>query len=153
MKISHWRIAAMVIGGIVLLVVAFAVIGFWPGSTKDIEAVANKFQPGDGWKLESEQIEPPRFICLQADCNTMSRRWALEKNITTEEFRDAVKNSPGFAELWRNDIECLANPRVTGGSTMCEVKGVIDGIPVTLFALGDTGNTYDPKVVLRIDRR
>lgn len=152
-KLSPGRILAIVIAVIVLVPILFIVIGFWPGSTRGIEAVANKFQPGEGWVLESEQINPPMLICLQGDCNTMSRSWSLDKNITTEEFHNAVVSSPGFAKLWRDDIKCETSPNVTGGSTMCEVKGFVDDVPITLFALGDEEDTYDPKIILRIDRR
>ena len=34
-----------------------------------------------------------------------------------------------------------------------EVKGFVDDVPITLFALGDEEDTYDPKIILRIDRR
>lgn len=153
-KLPRGRIVAVVIAVIVLVPVLFVVIGFWPGSTKDIEAVANKFQPGDGWRLESEQIEPPRLICLQADCNTMTRAWTLEKNITTEEFRDRIKSSPEFETLWRDTIECRLNKVITSGwQTICEVRGVINGMSVDLYAQADQSEDLEPRVVIRVEKR
>lgn len=155
MKISHWRIAAMVIGGIVLLVVAFAVIGFWPGSTKDIEAVANKFQPGDGWKLESEQINPPMFICLQADCGEMHRSWKLDKNITTEGFIKAIKDS-GWGHMIEGDIQCQipdSSNTSSTGFTLCEADGLVGAYRVEVTAMGNRDNDTAARVYIWIHQR
>lgn len=74
-KLSPGRVVAIVIAVIVLVPILLLVIGFWPRSIHDLEAVANKFQPGEGWVLESERISPSMFICLQADCGEVYRVW------------------------------------------------------------------------------
>lgn len=152
-KLTRKHKVVISVAVIVLLPVLFLVVGFWPGSTARIEAVADQFQPGDGWVLESETVNPPRFICLQADCNTMSRSWSLGQNITTDELREVVSDSPGFADLWSEDVECAAKPNSTGGSILCEVKGTVSDTLVTLFALGDYSGDYKPKIILRIESR
>lgn len=90
-KLSPGRILAIVIAVIVLVPILFIVIGFWPGSTRGIEAVANKFQPGEGWVLESEQINPPMLICLQGDCGEVRKVWRGQASI--------FKNCSEFAQL------------------------------------------------------
>lgn len=154
MKMSRGRIVAMVIGSIILLPIAFVVIGFWPGSTKDIEAVANQFQPGDGWQLESEVIRPPRLICLQADCGEMTRTWKLEKNITTEEFMAVLKKS-GWDDMASNDTTCRTRSNVTSstGQTMCDASGSRDDYRIKIAARGNHADDINARVDIWVHSR
>lgn len=147
------RITLITIGSLIVAVSLFFVIGFWPGSTKDVEAVANQFQPGDGWKLVDEQVRPPMVICLQADCNEVDKRWKLEKNITTEEFIAVVKNS-GWGDMLKPDVECATIAGSTGsfGQTMCEANGYRDGFSVYVGARGNHEDNSAADIVLRIEK-
>lgn len=154
MKVSRWRIVALVAGGVILLPVLFVVIGFWPGSTKDIEAIANEFQPGDSWQLESERITPPRLICLQADCGEVSKSWELEENITTEDFVSILERS-GWGDMIPDGIKCDTKSNVTssGGQTMCEASGLRGGYNVEVRATGNYGNNLNASVSIWIHSR
>ena len=154
-KLPRGRIVAVVIAVIVLVPVLFVVIGFWPGSTKDIEAVANKFQPGDGWRLESEQINPPMFICLQADCGEMHRSWKLNKNITTEEFTKVIKDS-GWGHMIEGDVQCQApdsSNTSSTGFTLCEVDGLVDAYRIEITATGNRDNDTAARIYIWIHQR
>lgn len=151
MKISHWRIAAMVIGGIVLLAVAFAVIGFWPGSTKDIEAVANKFQPGDGWELESERISPPMFICLQADCGEVYKVWRGKPAAFTSCVELAAISRSVTGDFKPDDEVKLRNDG-SGIVKSCDMRRVVDGKSIT-FSYQSYNEREQSMIILSIEEK
>jgi len=49
------------------------------GSTKPIRAVADQFHAPASWKLTQDDVEPPRFICLNdTACPRVSRSWEVD---------------------------------------------------------------------------
>ena len=146
-KLSPGRIVAIVIAVLVLVPILLLVIGFWPRSIHDLEAVANKFQPGEGWVLESDHSNPRMFICIVAACVRLFRTWRLEKNSTSDEFIAVVKNS-GWGYMLKDGMQCEAPSNATSstGFTLCEAKGIVDNRQVWIIANGSYNDDTEAKV-------
>ncbi len=141
------RITLITIGSLIVAVSLFFVIGFWPGSTKDVEAVANQFQPGDGWKLASERISPPQFICLQADCGEIRRTWT--NDIIYENIHDEFKRLVG-SFVPNGDFDDSVVCTNSDINQRCELSIQKDGFPVTI-SLDKQGISNIPTLIIQVD--
>src|SRR5690606_33894070 len=83
---------AIIVGVILLATIATLVyLVLWTGSTKEIEAIADKFQPGESWTLVNERIEPPRMVCLgDVACPSISRTWNSQEMISREQYTKMI---------------------------------------------------------------
>lgn len=111
-----------------VLVAAFMII--YQGSTRDIVAVADKFQPGPGWVMESEQIEPPRIICLgDVACPSVTRTWRLDEKLDEENFASLMKiyGSQGSPRL----VDCSF--RQINDGRICSVDTSVEGYIVQVY--------------------
>lgn len=90
-------------------------------------------------------------ICLQADCNTVSKSWKLEKNITTEEFI-ATLNRSGWGDMVTEDIECSTREGSysTSGQILCEAEGTRDGFDIHVLARGNHEDNTNSGITLRV---
>lgn len=141
------RITLITIGSLIVAVSLFFVIGFWPGSTKNVVAVANQFQPGSGWKLESERISPPRLICLQADCGEVRRAWtssAISRDVRGE--LKSLVSSFTTESTFEDNIVCKdsdVNPH-------CEISVQKNGFPVVI-SLDTQGILDRPTLIFQVN--
>jgi len=90
MKMSK-KVSIIVIVAVMILVAAFFVAFYWRGSTKPIEAVANKFQPPSSWVLKSEHVDPPSLLCLDGSCPGLQRTWSLNHFVDFEALDSSVR--------------------------------------------------------------
>lgn len=124
------RKITIIAGAVLLALAAFvAYIALWTGSTKEIEAVANKFQPGDSWTLVSERIEPPRKLCLDAACPSLSRTWTMPQPLTREQFVETLP-SEYKAKVEGNCPEAI--PDELFGQYSCLAIGFTGGYKVNI---------------------
>ena len=138
------RITLLSIAAFVAALALFVVIGFWPGSTKGIEEVANRFEPGVEWRLESERIDPPQIICFKA-CPQLIRVWKLPDVMKADHFYRLVENA-GWGDFIDKDKNCR-----TRDITRCSIDIYDDGFNVTIYA-EDTGEK-SAKVSMFIRKR
>lgn len=54
----------------------------WSGDTNEIKSAANQFKPDASWKLVSEHATPPKTLCFDEICPSVSKKWRLEKAMT-----------------------------------------------------------------------
>lgn len=141
------RSILVVVGSIVGIVILLAVVGFWPGSTKKIEAMANQFQPSGEWKLQSERISPPRFICLQADCGEVRRVWVSEAahKLQEQDFLYQIKAATQDQSVthvceYTTDKSTIAS---------CDATFIRDGKEVTL-SYRSNGVTSQPTLIYNL---
>ena len=76
-KRSPVKTALLVLGFTFLLFIGFSAFAiFYTGSTKSIKETADTFRPDDTWTLISEDIEPPRLLCLNGQaCPSIHKTW------------------------------------------------------------------------------
>lgn len=124
------RIVVILLSSIAILLVLITVIGFWPGSTKNIESIANRFQPDPSWTLESETINPPRIICLQADCGKVRKVWNLDKPLPSEAaFK---KQTTMISENMQLSESCIDKAHEERSTPVCDSQTSIEGYEVRL---------------------
>lgn len=117
------RFAIIVAGIIALIMVVILVVVFWQGSTKDIVAEANKFQPPAEWTLTSEQVEPPRLVCFgDMACPEITRSWKNDTHTLTYDNLKSILLSAGWEFVIEGD--CLLSTEASGSVSLCHATGV-----------------------------
>ncbi|RYF28860.1 MAG: hypothetical protein EOO17_03780 [Chloroflexi bacterium] len=102
------------------------------GSTKDIVAVADQFQPDPSWKLESETINPPQIICIDSVCPQVVRSWRI--NYLTDQ--DILQIAKSYGGALKRDHECT--PSAMGGLVaICSFESTVDMYNVRFSILQD----------------
>jgi hypothetical protein len=117
------------VGGCGLLV-------FGHGSTKEIEAVADKLQPDPNWTLRVNEVLPPRLMCTDGVCPSIFRIWESNLPLDYQGFQALVR-----AAGWDFPIvgECLVgsqrdtDPNGYGSDFSCEAKGSDDGYSIIVY--------------------
>ena len=73
------------ISAIVLIVLCVGVVtwALWQGSPKEILGIADQFKSDNSWKLISDEVNPPRTMCFDVTCPSVSRSWTLPGPITS----------------------------------------------------------------------
>ena len=109
---------------IVIIAILSAVSGFvftWEGSTDDIRAAANRINPPKNWSLVSEQIEPPRIICLGAmSCPSLNKTWRTDDPPSSNSLDSILQD----AKFYSNQTSsCGLDPKSSGTNIeICKSK-------------------------------
>lgn len=119
------------------------------GSTQPILGVANRVKVPEDWKLESEQIEPPRFICLgDVKCPSLQRTWRTPQEVSLTELQ-ALSSSANLSLSPENSCDYRAS--VSGGGPICILSGSEDELEVSITYWHHTTPQIENYVVLGID--
>lgn len=142
------KIIVSIIGVLVFLLIIFLFMVYWRGSTKDIEAVANRFQPPTSWKLKSKIIHPPAIVCLDGGtCPELSWSWTLQNTLSKEQFINLLE-----AATWNFPVEsdCIPLQNITGPQVeTCSAAGTSNGYDIAISILEDS-ETHQQTAVLDI---
>ncbi len=118
--------------GLIIVIAAVLGIGiwtlFWTGSTKDVEAVADKFHPPSAWTLVDEQVEPPRMVCLgDVPCPQVTRTWKGDSEISYGDLKKMLADA-GWDFAIQGD--CTLSDNASGNVSLCHASGNVDGFGV-----------------------
>lgn len=82
------KVIICTIGGALLItVIGFTYALLWTGSTKEIVGVADSFHIPADWKKVSEQVEPPRLVCIgDLVCPSLIRKYQAYATISSKEL-------------------------------------------------------------------
>lgn len=142
------RIVVILLSSIAILIVLITVIGFWPGSTKNIESIANRFQPDPSWTLESETINPPRIICLQADCGQIRKVWEIPKVITNRQ--EILSITKDMNAVFKFSDDCLEGLSTGTIGVSCRASSSIDNHATYIEYIHSSDQK--PRIILHIER-
>src|SRR5690606_25675917 len=140
---------AIIVGVILLATIATLVyLVLWTGSTKEIEAIADKFQPGESWTLVSEKIKPPQYLCLDGGgCPQLVRQWESNEALTIEELENIASRSIPPLEV---KGDCLLNDTSVGSISLCRASGEVDEFSVYIDYQTPDANKIEPKLSISI---
>ena len=140
----------IVLGIPVTFIVIIIFIFMYQGSTKDITKVANQFEPGAGWTLESERVVPPRIVCLSdASCPSIHKIWSTKRDVSKDEFAHMLAQSK-----WSFPIieTCIPPVNVSGTKgSVCHAEGRIKNYETTIWLSKSTSSPDETDVVLTIN--
>ena len=107
---------------IVIIAILSAVSVFvftWEGSTDDIRAAANRINPPKNWSLVSEQVEPPRVVCLGAmSCPSISKTWMTKDTPPSDSLRTLLKDAQLYSD---QNNDCTLDSQSSGTNIeMCK---------------------------------
>lgn len=121
-------VISLSIGVALIVVLAF---GFWRlfiGSSAEVEAVADQFQPQAAWNLEEEVINADYEVCLTGSpCPSVSRRYAIPERLALPEFA-ALVGQTGWDLAIEDNCELRKNN--LGRHPVCEARGRVDDFDV-----------------------
>lgn len=148
---SSTRFWALVIGIPATLILVVIFMFLYQGSTREIVSVANQFQPGAGWKLESERVEPPRIVCLNSvPCPSVFRAWSIETDVSKEDIESVLMKS-NFQLMLNGD--CMIPKNVSGtGVSVCKAQGVVNGYRVQLTVTKSQSFQNNTHISLNLDK-
>lgn len=147
-----WKIIGIVCAAIVLVVAALLYWSTWEGSTKDIEAVANQLKVQNGWIQVTNQVTPPRNLCLgDTQCPSLHRSWKTKANLTKDDFHSILTDSNWTFNV-EGDCEPSQNITSSGGQTLCSAEGVKEGYSIKIVVSGDYGNNTNGHLSLFIEK-
>jgi hypothetical protein len=144
---SRKKIVVAIIIAVLVLPIILVTIGFWPGSTREAEEIADQLQPGEQWQLISIDNQPPRIICLQGHCGELRKIWhgpaAILKSCDdlaalASQFSEASKTRAD-QENFRND-----EPNIM---SRCDVHRKIAGENVTLSYRSYVNDKYSTLIL------
>lgn len=141
------RILLITIASLMALGALFFVVVAWPGSTKKIERIADQFQPDESWQLQSETINPPRILCLMADCGEVHRSWH-KQNYEIRSCREVLAVIGADAE---KIYEESVSERREGVVRYCEVRIEREGEPVVITYYNFDDSRNDSKLTVRVE--
>ena len=145
------KYTGITIGAITAVGLLFVTVGFMPKSTDQIEQLAAQFQPDASWKLESESIEPGRFICLNGHCDQLRKVWSLpqpQQPLTREGFEEMAKLGSQSIPL---EESCFVNPYNGAASdASCSARLRSGGYDATVEYSNHTAQS--PQMILNIQR-
>ncbi len=130
----------------VVIVGGFIYWLMWTGTTDDIEAVADQFQPDSSWTLVQSSSNPPATICASA-CPSLTRNWDMDSTATQDDIINAVKRS-GWADV---KIRNGCDPeQVAQNGNFCTMYGFVEGYQVQIIALRSNSKSDPPTVSLHM---
>lgn len=125
----------VIVAGVVVLIGAIGVGAFLyatrPLNTDNIEAVANRFEPGTSWKRTSNNVQPPSRVCLSGKCDTLSRKWTRKEPIEKSEYIELLDKTGWNYQLPDN---CSVGRIEGDGVPRCDVEVELDGYLVSISA-------------------
>ncbi len=114
----------------------------WTGTTDDIEAVADQFQPDSSWTLVQSSSNPPATICASA-CPSLTRNWTTKEPVTQDDLVDTVNRS-GWGGV---KIKSSCNPEdAASKGNVCGMYGQVDRYKVDIFVLTGSSKSDPPTV-------
>ncbi len=144
---SRKKIVVAIIIAVLVLPIILVTIGFWPGSTREAEEIADQLQPGEQWQLISIDNQPPRIICLQGHCGELRKIWHGPAEILkscddlatlASQFSEASKTRAD-QENFRNDEPDIMS--------RCDVHRKIAGENVTLSYRSYVNDKYSTLIL------
>lgn len=142
------KITLGVIGALLFLAGAFVFIVLYEGSTTKILKIADQFKPDSSWELVSERIEPPRLLCIDVSCPSISRTWKTNEPITRENLEHQLKISN--LSLTIQEADCTPQYNPYGGVPYCSAEGIINDMRVRIYASASLHNKNDNRILLSI---
>ncbi len=135
-----------------LLLAAYFLWAFLPGSTKKIESIADQFKPESSWTLMDNVTHPQYNVCLDSQCDDIYKRWSSSTPVTSEIFAAAITRSN-----WNNKLlmkkECSRdNANQSGaGYLQCKAEGRINDYQVILRSVSSYSNSNGSDIILTIE--
>ncbi|MCW4385831.1 hypothetical protein OH146_08600 [Salinibacterium sp. SYSU T00001] len=121
--------------GLIVLALAAFLVAKIPGSTEEIEAVADSYPVDESWLLASEQIVPPRILCFDSvPCPSVQRHYVLPAAVSMEDFTERAR-SMGLDTI---EGDCVENEG-RSVQTACHAHGTVGGFEVTVDSVIDHG--------------
>lgn len=127
------RVVVVLVAVPVIVIMGFLFGLVYTGSTKEIVAVANQFQPDPSWTLESEKITPPRIICIDSVCPQVVRSWVL-KDIDADALSMIFKSNYEAINMQEDDCKISNN---SGSLPICSFRAMSGGYSVDLTVWSD----------------
>lgn len=149
MKKHAKKIIISLISVVVLIVVWVAWLAI-PDDTKQLEELANKFEPDSSWKEEGKYINPGRHICLEGNCDSLYYAWSDEGNLTGDDLLNFI-NRAGF----NFDVNGDCNPETApagSGATVCTAEGESGDYHIAVDVTKANDNPAHSKIALRISK-
>lgn len=142
------KITITVAGIIILLIAVIAFLVLWRGSSKEILSAANKFQAPSSWKLESEMVRPPAFLCLDGGtCPEVSRTWTVDDEINEQKLNNLIEKT-GWHLPQVN--QCTLPQNASGKSvTLCSTEGTVKKYSIAVW-LNEDSSSHQQTVVLSV---
>lgn len=112
-----------------LLLAAYFLWAFLPGSTEKIESIADQFKPESSWKLASETITPPYNVCIDAQCEKLRKVWDLGEELKTTEQFQKIATLDGSA---LNLTACTISTGTDENLKLCRASDEVDEYIVTV---------------------
>jgi len=130
--INPWIVALAVPAILAILAgLGFVFSRLFIGSSAQVEAVADQFQPPPTWRVESEIINTDKKLCWLAPhpCPSVIRTYVIPERLAFQQFDDTVSR-PG----WDLDIDGTCEPweNSQGSHTVCSASGRVAGFDVEL---------------------
>lgn len=111
------------LGIILSAIIGFLVWFFYVGSPREMISVADQLKTDPDWELASESIQPPRTVCIDGDCPSLSRQWRTDHTLSRDEFAVLLQKSGWNFTI---DGDCLPNSYNFGDHVrLCSAKGNI----------------------------
>ena len=129
---SRKKIVVATIIAVLVLPIILVTIGFWPGSTREAEEIADLLQPGDEWQLISTDNQPPRIICLQGHCGELRKIWHGPPAIfkSCDDLLDLSRQLSENGQFHRNDEQKRNDD--PGIMSYCDISAVVSNQNVKL---------------------
>ena len=129
---SRKKIVVAIIIAVLVLPIILVTIGFWPGSTREAEEIADQLQPGDEWQLISTDNQPPRIICLQGHCGELRKIWHGPPAIfkSCDDLLDLSRQLSENGQFHRNDEQKRNDD--PGIMSYCDISAVVSDQNVKL---------------------
>ncbi len=129
---SRKKIVVAIIIAVLVLPIILVTIGFWPGSTREAEEIADQLQPGEQWQLISIDNQPPRIICLQGHCGELRKIWHGPPAIfkSCDDLLDLSRQLSENGQFHRNDEQKRNDD--PGIMSYCDISAVVSNQNVKL---------------------
>ena len=129
---SRKKIVVAIIIAVLVLPIILVTIGFWPGSTREAEEIADQLQPGEQWQLISIDNQPPRIICLQGHCGELRKIWHGPPAIfkSCGDLLDLSRQLSENGQFHRNDEQKRNDD--PGIMSYCDISAVVSDQNVKL---------------------
>lgn len=133
----------------VIVIMGFLFGLVYTGSTKEIIAVADQFQPDPSWTLESEKITPPRIICIDSVCPQVFRSWSVgTSGVKISELNEMFS---GIDVQSNPNLGCRNELRLNDAKELCEFRGQASTFSYVINVLPDYYTNNGTKVTITIE--
>lgn len=146
---EYKQMIIVIMGAILIASAVFIGIFGWQGNTTEIESVANQLKVSGNWRLESDQVRPPKLVCLDGGtCPQVSRRWVTDHKLSKEDFAKLLENT-GWNFAIEND--CTLPENVSGKFiSTCSASGKIEEFDVSIGLSEDSSTPNQQRISLSV---